>query len=263
MTHDPPSATATTRASAPAPAPLPLRRHLVAAVALYVPTLLLLAALHAVARRLGVPFSALTRDPAAAVGAEFYAGCLSHLGALLWCVGAGVCVFTYAVTRHAAEAPWRRFFIAWGTLTTLLMADDLFMLHDGLVPVTLGKGEKLFFVAYAFAALGCLALSVRVIRRTPYGYLLAAAGFLVCSLALDAGVVGWPEENRHVFEDGSKLLGALSWCGYLVGTCFVQLRRLLPRPTGAADLPGLTDGYPRDACATAAATTRAAGAGGP
>jgi hypothetical protein len=172
------------------------------------------------AARAGVPFSALSRDPVTELHGPFYVGWLSNVGAMLWCVAAVVCLFGWAVARRVSltRLPSPLFLIASGLLSALLMADDLLLLHDGLFPHVLHVGERKTLAAYALLVAAYLLRFRRDILATRWLPLAAAFGFFALSLAFDAGLLNVGQHRRHIFEDGSKLIGIAWWCGYFVRT---------------------------------------------
>src|SRR5688572_5214743 len=109
------------------------------------------AALAGAAAVTGVPFSTVSRDPATALGGPFVTGYLSYLGACLWCAAAAIALFAAAVKRRPradAVNGASRFLLHAGLFTALLGADDLFMLHDGLVPYVLADVEHAMLALY-------------------------------------------------------------------------------------------------------------------
>lgn len=178
----------------------------------------------------------LFRDPAAIADIHPLLGVFSNLGALAWCAAATVAVFTAVLSRRLAPADdsWR-FFAACGALTTLLLVDDFFMAHE-LADEYLGAPQAVSAIVYAGVLLGLLVGFRRQLARTDYVILLLGAGFLGFSAAFDvlhdridpSSRVGW----MTAIEDGSKFLGILGWCAYLVQTGFRHSVEILRR--GAA-----------------------------
>jgi hypothetical protein len=107
-----------------------------------------LAAMFLLARVSHVPFSQISRDPATALHGAFITGYLSYMGACLWCAAAAIALFCGAVLRRGRQ-PAASFFIATGLISTMMLVDDLFMMHDGLIPYAVGADiEKTILGAY-------------------------------------------------------------------------------------------------------------------
>jgi hypothetical protein len=164
---------------------------------------------------------------------------VSDLGALLWCAGAAVCFFGSALLRKAGTGnetrEWSSFFLAAGLVTTVLLIDDLFMLHENVSQVHWRLGEKTIFALYGGMFLLFLARFWKRIASTDSLVFLLACGLLGMSVLFDQ----WNEpfgDNvpamRLLLEDGAKLLGILTWLLYFARTCLAQL------------LPALTSNHP-------------------
>jgi hypothetical protein len=101
----------------------------------YLPPLVVLALAWLLADLLGVPFSTLTRDTAAVANLPFFTGWINYLGAVLMAAAASIALFTTVHVR-AAHVRAGRYLAGLGLLSLLLLGDDLFMLHDGLLAFT-------------------------------------------------------------------------------------------------------------------------------
>jgi hypothetical protein len=171
----------------------------------------------------GVPISKFTRDPAAIMGAHPLVGVLSNIGVLLWAVCAGVCFFTSAVLRvKAVRGGWPEFFLFAGFITMVLLGDDLFLMHEKIVPRYLHVGEKTLFSLYALMLLGYLVAFRRLVLTTDYLLLVLALGLFAVSVAVDRlpeTLLPW----HHLYEDGTKFLGIVGWFGYFVSSAFTAV----------------------------------------
>jgi|SRR5687767_3830099 len=138
----------------------------------------------------------------------------------MWTVTATVC-FLGAWLSDPAPRAWRSSPLLWaGALTTLLLADDMFQIHEegayGIVPY----GEWTVPGLYAVLA---VALGLRFRR------FLAAreTWLLVASAALFALHVGFDEfvPGRHLLEDGFRFLGIVLWATFFVGAGLAAIAR--------------------------------------
>ena len=84
-----------------------------------------------------VPMSGFTRDPAAVHNANPFTGVLSNIGILFWCSAAAVCFFSAAIQVKEARVKIVPFLLFSGLLTAVLLLDDLFMLHETVIPGSL------------------------------------------------------------------------------------------------------------------------------
>jgi len=193
------------------------RRAVLLACAAHTFAIAVIAALWMLATHEGLPFSALTRDPATELKAPFVVGWLSYAGAVMWCTAAAVGLFSAAAL--ALPTRRRRFVLASGLLSALLLADDLFMIHDGVVPFILGDIEGVMLGIYGVLLSAYFYAFRTLLRETHWPLLLLSLAFFAASVTIDAGVIVVDESRRHLFEDGAKLLGIMNWCGFVVGAC--------------------------------------------
>ena len=170
----------------------------------------------------GIPWDHMLGDPAAALQAPFYLGFVSNVGILLWAAAAGVFLFAARVLALAGgDARWRRFLFASGAFGALLALDDLFMLHERVLPDVLGIPQPAVAAAYAVDGLAYLAWFSPLIAASAWPVLLAAFGLLAASLGMDQ----LPVElyARALWEDAAKLLGIGAWLSYALATSAAAL----------------------------------------
>lgn len=185
---------------------------------LYAPALLLLFGI-GLARVIGeVNIGKIARDPAQTVGYNPLLGMLPNIGILLWSSSAAICFFCSTILWHDTE---RRnaavLLLAAGVTTSVLLMDDLFLLHDFFVPTYLHVPEKAVHCAYGIIVFAFLIAFWRMIRRTEYVILAFALVFLASSVFFDIIPVYVP--GHFLFEEGFKLLGILSWSCYFIRVC--------------------------------------------
>jgi len=200
----------------------------------YGPALLVLAGAAVAYEVRGIPTGYLTRDPAALAQAPFYIGAISNLGMLGWSAGAAACALAYALLRRdGGPSESRRFFLASGLLTAVLLVDDLFLVHDQIAPRYFRVPEEAILAVYAACAAAYLARFGAAIRGTDFLPLALALGFFAASLAADLWLAASP--YSHLVEDGCKLIGIASWSAYFTHTALQQLQARRARgPAGVA-----------------------------
>jgi hypothetical protein len=175
-----------------------------------------------------------TSDAVARYGCEgrtcMLAGGLSNLGVLLWALAAVTALFA-ATLRPDSSA--RVPLLAGGAFSTLLLADELFRLHDS----KLGGSsllETVLMAGYVGLAMLLVGTAWEWLRGTDLTLLTAALGLLGASVAVDR-VASWTglyvEGGTGILlEDGAKFVGIVCWAFYWAGAAAVALRPDEPRP---------------------------------
>lgn len=198
----------------------------------YLPMLLLLLAAMWLADLKDIPFEDVTRDPATAARAPFYSGALAILGLFGWCATAAVCFFAAALhRRYRKPRAETAFLVGGGLLSTLLLVDDAFLIHEVVGPYHLGLSDEVLIGIYALATLAFLLTCRAVILRSDYLLLLLALGCLAASAGIDKlhdfgllAVIGMADGPAgYLFEDTLKLLGLAGWFGYFAWTAYTLL----------------------------------------
>lgn len=165
-----------------------------------------------------------TREPASALGGEWYAGILSNVNALVWAVGAVATLLTWLVLRRV-DPPGAQPFLWAGVITTVLLCDDLFIIHNGLL-YDLGVWEGFVYAVYA-AGIVWFVARFRSFLGSEGLLVLAVAGVLFgVSLFFDQALPG-----HNLKEDGAKLLAVVTWSSLLVT---MSLRALAPESVRSA-----------------------------
>lgn len=155
-----------------------------------------------------------------------YAGLISNLGVLLWCGAGAICLFTWALLRRMGAPGPRGAYLCAGLLSILLMLDDLFLLHERVLPMYFGPAEKALFAVYGVLALAYVLGYRQFLMRTDWLLLVAAFVLFTVSLGFDFVSEETHIPQRHFFEDGSKFAGIATWTAYHVRTAAIQLLAL-------------------------------------
>lgn len=170
------------------------------------------------AEHTGRELSFFTRDPLAELHEPIYTGAVSTLGALVWWTGGVAALLAAAVVRRGEAA---HALAAGGLLTLLLAFDDLFVMHEELIPDLVGIPERVVYAAYAAAGLAFVWWHRRFLVPAPRALLLGLAVALFgLSIAFDVVAPG-----RHALEDGAKLLGIVAWTTLFVVAALEELSR--------------------------------------
>lgn len=177
----------------------------------------------------------LFNDPADTLGFHPLLGVVSMLGLFGWAAAAGIAFLTYAVTRFHESVEMRRFWLAAGLLTTLLLLDDAFMLHEEILPVAFGIRERYVKLGYLAVAAAFGLGFFKVLAGNNLRLVVAAGSFFALSFLCDTPFLMQPlglwESDTVVYliEDGAKFIGISLWMAYVAKTAADSLGRLLPR----------------------------------
>ncbi len=206
-------------------------------IQIYLPVFGLLGLLAVLSQRFNFQVSTLVQDPASLTGAPPYYGFFSNLGVLFWASTAAICFFSAYLINAATRQPKIAVFLFWsGCITTVLLIDDLFMLHDSILYVLFHINENILFAVYIGIVAVYLARFLPVILQTKYYTLVAALGLFVFSMSFDKliGVserFGLPitmnQNLNDLFEEGTKFFAISTWFVYYAQTSSAQLLALL------------------------------------
>lgn len=177
----------------------------------------------------------LMQDPTAVMKVPIYTGFISNLGVLLWCATAAICLLSATILPKIPRyQKLRAFFLFSGLLTTTLVFDDLFLLHERFFPDYLNISENFVYAAYGITTVVFLLRFRKTILKTDLIFLVLAFGWFGSSILIDKIL---PFSERSIFlEDGFKLLGIVSWFAYFSRTCSQELKKAISQPPGHPDL---------------------------
>lgn len=157
----------------------------------------------------------LLRDPLAVAEmhpdcCKVYYGAVSNLGVLTWTAGAAISLFAALILSSYGEQMKRiAFFLSAAFLTGFLAMDDLFLVHENVLPA-FGVPEPVTYAAYASLGLAYLCVFWRNILENRYWMFIVAGGLLATSVTID-----WFVHSDHplriLLEDGAKLSGIFAW----------------------------------------------------
>lgn len=167
--------------------------------------------------RTGMNFAKLALDPASHIGFNPLIGLVSYIGILFWIATAAICFFSVL-----ALSQWRldvsKFLFFGGVISLILGLDDLFLLHDYILPV-LGVSENIVLLIYVVAVVWFVAAFFKIIIGKYFKLLILALGFFALSLFFD--VIYEADIHPFIGEDSAKLIGIIGWNLYF--TCIALL----------------------------------------
>jgi hypothetical protein len=139
-----------------------------------------------------------------------YFGMASNIGVLYWAVAASCCGLAgFALQRRPEPRATTSLLIAAALFTALLCVDDLFMLHEEILP-KLGVPQPLILIGYAVLGAAYVYRSLPEIRRHDPLVFAMSIGFLATSVGVD-----FFNHSDVPFlllaEDVTKLMGIAGW----------------------------------------------------
>lgn len=182
-----------------------------------------------------VPISVLMKDPLAVVQltetcCHFYYGLVSNLGIMVWTAGAAVCLFaSLLLFLKWSSKNELAFLFAAAIFTSWLALDDLFMIHEDVLP-QLGVPETLTYVLYAGVAGAYFFFSWRTIMIMRPMLMASALALLGGSVAIDV-LVNSDSAVRVFAEDGAKFLGILAWTSFHVTAALQIVEARMVKPS--------------------------------
>ncbi|MBB4077426.1 hypothetical protein GGR28_000027 [Lewinella aquimaris] len=168
-----------------------------------------------------IPISELFRDPLALIDAPVYFGLLSQLGFFFWSIPIGALLLILALGNRLQV--FSKGFILYSFLLTIGLAlDDVFMLHETVLPDNLGIPEGIVFSVYIFSMAGYLIFNQTAILNAPFPILFVALGLFGVSMLTD--LAPGPErligiDMVYLLEDGAKLGGIIFWTCFQLVVC--------------------------------------------
>jgi hypothetical protein len=197
-------------------------------VVMYAPLLILFAIIGLQTR---IPVENLTRDPLAITKSPFYWGAISYIGILFWCAAVAICLFSFRLlTEIGRNKEFHQFFLFSGYLTSIVLLDDLFLLHEEAFPNYLNVPEKLVFVGYGMIISLYFVKFRKIILKTEFLFLILAFCFLGLSVIIDLLPIATrllSNQGEFLLEDGFKLMGIISWFTYFARVGVAQLKRAI------------------------------------
>lgn len=141
-----------------------------------------------------------------------YAGFLSQAGVLVWAFGAAVCWWSFLTLT--VDRARRTFLLSGAVVTSVMMVDDVYMLHDWVLPAV-GIPENLVLAALALLGVWFVWANRRLLLQTSWPMLVAAVLGLGTMLVVDLLEHSTSIPGHIVYEEGAKFFGLLAWCTYL------------------------------------------------
>lgn len=164
----------------------------------------------------------LISDPAETNDITWFAGGVASLNMFLWAAASALCAVG-AAGLWRAEPRLARALGALALLSTVILVDDRFLLHELVLP-HYGLPEPVSYVAYALAGALYVIAFWRVLSRHQASWLLALA-LVGMGLSVLLDMTGIDSDVRRVAEESAKMVGAAALVGFPALILVRRLRR--------------------------------------
>lgn len=173
------------------------------------------------------PVGVLLRDPQETTGSPWYLGLVSNLGLIGWACAAtlflGAGMVLRSIGGRRAEY-WS--LLVLGALTTVLLIDDAFLLHDDWLQRSANL-ELVAYGVYAIAVLGWLIVFRSEITAGPWPVGVLALVALALSVAVDGLLAGIDSDWRLLLEEGAKFVGIWTLAAYAARSATEAIGRVV------------------------------------
>ncbi len=164
-----------------------------------------------------------TQDPAAIMDTPFYLGFFSYIGILFWCGSAMLCFFAYNILPRTNENKRSVSFLLYsGLISTLLMFDDLFLLHEFVLPEYFYLSKNMVYIIYVNIIVFYLVFFRIELMETEFIILVIASAMIGSSQFVDLLPMPIPEDS--FLEDAVKLFGIVTWFTYYARYCYQKIK---------------------------------------
>lgn len=180
-----------------------------------------------VSSKYDIEFDMFTRDISTLAGMHPIYGLFSTLGMFFWASAAAICFFVYFMYRRHLGNNRRSFLLTTAFVMLGLLLDDVFEVHEFMVPFHLNIPQEYVYATYIFLILAYTVYFIRSILETEYLLFLLASLFIGISVGLDFLADSFGKEFPPALEDGMKFFGVGLWLLYCIRICAGTVRTLL------------------------------------
>ena len=207
---------------------------------IYIPTLILLVFVKLISFHEMVGITLFTQDPGAvATSQEFggsinenlspFVGIISQIGILSWSMTASLCIFCSAIIYQKKDLSNNlAYFLGFfGFVTSILLLDDLLLLHELILPLLFKIPEEFVYLCYGSLIIWGLIRFKTVILQTEWIILLLSFLWFGCSIFIDSfSFYSYLKDLEYFLEDAFKLFGIVSWFYYFLTVCLKTVKKL-------------------------------------
>ncbi len=171
---------------------------------------------------------------------KWYVGAISQLGILAWSIAALSAAWSAWFARHVGRPKAARFLARGAFATTVLLLDDLFVVH-AVASNLLGVPKVVLAVLVVVPAALWAWRHLQDIARTRWPLLAVAVASLALSMIVERSTGNSFSARATLAEDSPKFLGVLAWATYFALTSVDIARSVLtqthtPRVGGEGDI---------------------------
>ncbi len=170
------------------------------------------------------PIARLTNDAADVYQFGSYIGLLSNTDVILWIATAAICLFSGIIMKqnHAGKAS-TRFILASGAFSLTLGFDDLFLVHDRILPKLFHTSEIVFYILYLIIIIVYfISFFPQILERE---YILLAIAFLFFGISRNSlfpiSFVG------GAMGDIIKYFGITFWFTFFYRTSLQEMQKII------------------------------------
>ncbi len=172
------------------------------------------------------PIWKLAKDPAEVMQFPAYIGLLSNWGVLLWISAAAICLFSAIILKQQNGAlATVRFIAISGVLSLILGVDDLYRLHDNILPKLFHARERIFYILYLLILVAYLLYFLPKILE--YDYLLLGAAFFLFGISRRAFFTIPGFDQFMTTGDMLKYFGIVFWAAFFYRTASQEVSALV------------------------------------
>ena len=194
----------------------------------WIGTLLALLLVIFISSRKEIALDTLTKDPLAILNASWYLGMFSNLGIMTWSGAVAICWFSaYRIYRANGMTMQAEFMMLSGLISLLMGLDDLFQLHELVLPHYFAVSENTVYLTYLNIYLLYFIRHRTLLMRSEY--LIFGMAFVFLGLSTLIKLFPMPIPQDTFLKDALKLFGIVTWFIYF----FRAGNELLDKPVVA------------------------------
>jgi hypothetical protein len=198
------------------------RDSIISYAKIFIPPILFIMAVAVLSAVKGVSFDKFSRDPLQILEGKPYIGVISNIGIVFWTATSAILFYSLQISYAQKRSREQLYFLLCsGLLTTMMLFDDLLMLHDVIFPGYLSLDEKVFYCFYCFSVIALFYFFRKIVLRSDYILFILAFGFLGGAVITDVILaLGFKLTYEYLVEDGLKFLGIIAWFAYFTRTSY-------------------------------------------
>lgn len=183
---------------------------------LLIPVLLIIGFVSLISWKTGQPIYVLFQDIFFVAQVPLYIGFVSNIGAFVWAFAIAICVYVGVLLFNKRDQRNVSYFFLYASfLSTLLMLDDFFMLHEIIYPRYFHISSDIIYIIYAVIGIGFVIKFKKIIFQSDLIILFLSFGFFTLSIFFDELRESIAISDYWIIaEDGSKLIGIIYWLTY-------------------------------------------------